>query len=104
MTGSYPIQTAHATEGGRILFALAVTAPHCAIQPLPNDNKVIHAATMESVLHHNEDGTMTAACGTAGLKILSVEMKGESALPWPPRVNGLAPMTRCRDCWHQTGQ
>jgi hypothetical protein len=48
--------------------------------------------------------TFTAPCGADRLKILSVGMKGEEALPWPPRIAGLAPMTRCRECWVATGR
>ena len=100
----YPLQTAH--HASPLLFALIFTAPHCAIRPTKKKGGVvIHAVTMEGlVAAYKGSKTFTGACGTTGLKILSVEMKGEGALPWPPRIAGLAPMTRCRDCWNATGK
>lgn len=97
----YPLQTAmHASPE---LLMLAVTAPHCAIRA--GGDKVVHAVTMDGFIDaYDGRDTFTAACGADGLRILSVELKGENALPWPPRVAGLAPATRCRPCWLATGR
>lgn len=100
----YPLQTA--LRASPLLFTLAFTAPHCAIRPSKKaDSYVLHAVTMEAIIDaYDGRKTFTAACGADKVKILSVEMKGEGALPWPPRIAGLAPMSRCRDCWIATGK
>ena len=99
----YPLQAAvHASPD---LLLLAVTAPHCAMRTGDGADSVLHAVTMDGFVDaYDGRDTFTAACGADRLKIVSEGMKGERGLPWPPRVAGLAPMTRCRACWIATGR
>lgn len=64
--------------------------------------RVLHAADMETICQAWPDGTVTAPCGATRLRLYA----GGNGypLPWPPRVRGLEPHTRCRECWTLTGR
>jgi hypothetical protein len=94
------------------LIALALAAPLCAIEP-GKGSLVVHAVTMEEVVRKGlsdepalDDalGCLTAPCGATGLLVIGEHLGQEVPLPWPPRVKGLAPGVRCRECWVATGR
>lgn len=101
----YPLQAAiHASP---TLFALALTAPHCALRVVDGAaESVMHAVTMDGfVAAYDGRETLTGACGATDLKVVGLPLSDPAeVLPWPPRVAGLDPFSRCRDCWVATGK
>jgi len=79
----------------------AFSAPLCGISI--RWPKVLHAVEMREIVKAWPDGTVVAACGVKGLRLLDVG--GRLPLLWPPAVKGLAPLhVRCRECWVKTGR
>lgn len=67
---------------------------------------LLHAATMEAVVHGWDAGEVTSACGVEGLKLVGSEHGGRILfVEWPPRMSSLAAsMVRCRECHVATGR
>lgn len=91
-----------AAERGTPLIIAALAAPLTAIsRRWPT---VLHAAEMETIISAWPNGTVTAACGKARLRLLAWGAD-RTMVPWPPRVDSLpADWTRCRDCHMATGR
>lgn len=81
-------------------LSLAFNAPLVAVSKRwPN---TLHAAGMESIIEGWARGTVAAACGKGGLRLLS--SRSDTLVPWPPRVSTLPiRMERCRDCYRTAG-
>lgn len=90
---------------GWTLLDLAFNAPLVGIRKRwPN---VLHAVDMKGLpVKTWPNGTATSVCGLRGLRVLSSPgVDGNDLLVlWPPRVAGLAPMTRCPECHEATGR
>lgn len=84
------------------LLTLSLCAPLIGVdEALPN---ILHAVTMESVVHGWGDGNdphFVSACGIEGLKLLG---RDEYAAEWPPRVSTLGARKRCVTCHVLTGR
>ena len=86
------------------LFGMMLDAPlMAASQRWPT---VIHAVDVDGLAVAASPSfkrtTVDAVCGRPQVKLLIAE-DGTVAL-WPPRIKGLAPRVRCRDCWELTGR
>lgn len=63
-------------------------------------SKVLHAVTMDKLPPAWPNGPAEGACGEGDLYLMEHQ---KELVPWPPRVVGLAPYVRCRDCYGATG-
>jgi hypothetical protein len=85
------------------LVTYALLAPFCALEPNAEDSR-IHALTMEGIVGVMAGKDSVSPCGRP-VKLFSVPLESEEAIPWPVSTRGLPkPFTRCRECWAATGQ